>query len=485
LKTAEHWKYHYALADPRIDDPIKSVFYIGRASGGKHTPQTRFKKHLAEASSGASNYKCNKIRAIQRAGYQPILIELPDCEGDNELEMSLIASYRANGAPLTNATAGGEGVTDPSPAVRRKISEAVRRANARPETKAKIAATNATVQTKAKRSAASIAYNSQPEVKVKRAKMMAKRHEDPNYREMLRQGNVANWADPDKRNKRIKRMTEAANRPEVKRAQSINIRSRWADSEYKTRMQIAISRTWEDESIRQKRSDGIKTAYKNESLRTRLSETHKRRCLNPDVKNKLSIQNSEINSRPEVKLKHSDVQRRLMSDPVFKAGHALRIRNAFSARRQRNPDYCIALFLWLSKIERVPNQIAKRTGLCPSTIQRWVKKYTLENPDQCVQEELDQEYKQQTSRNRRAALAVPEVKKKRFAAIQDAANRPDIIKQRCASRREKKLRNPNYVISAFLYASNIERNATRLARETNLCCMTVRGWIKEWQQMGF
>jgi len=116
----------YTLKDPRHSDTDKSnhIRYIGITT---KTLNERFKGHIAQSklSKRKSSYCCNWIRQLAQDGQIPImelLEEVPD-EYLKEREIQRIQEYRDSGCRLTNITAGGDGLLNPTPEYRKKLSE--------------------------------------------------------------------------------------------------------------------------------------------------------------------------------------------------------------------------------------------------------------------------------------------------------------------------------------------------------------------------
>ncbi len=106
----KHYVYTLAYPDGK-------VFYVGKGSGN------RIDDHEREAKRGIQSYKCNVIRKIWGNGEQivkTILSPFPTHEDAFMYEIALIFFL----PDLTNKTAGGDGMTDPTDDVRQKISKA-------------------------------------------------------------------------------------------------------------------------------------------------------------------------------------------------------------------------------------------------------------------------------------------------------------------------------------------------------------------------
>lgn len=97
--------YIYALCDPRVDDPVQRVRYVGKSVD----PRRRLTEHI-RISSKEHNYKANWIRSLQRKGHSPQLDILERGVGSwEEAERKWIWHFRDLGVGLTNKYNGGSG----------------------------------------------------------------------------------------------------------------------------------------------------------------------------------------------------------------------------------------------------------------------------------------------------------------------------------------------------------------------------------------
>lgn len=123
--------YVYVISDPRKKGPFKygawtaqyEPIYVGMGSG---------KRFQATAKANQSNpHKTNKLARIRAAGHEPLVRFVRKgltLKQAYELEVKLISTIgrRSSGGPLTNLTSGGDGVNDPSPATRRRMSRSAK-----------------------------------------------------------------------------------------------------------------------------------------------------------------------------------------------------------------------------------------------------------------------------------------------------------------------------------------------------------------------
>lgn len=107
----------YGLYDPREPAIVR---YIGKT---EKALVKRLSRHLSEARSGAKNYRCNWIRKLLSFGVTPEIRLLEECNSTNwqAREQHWIALHKSS---ITNGTIGGDGLTNPSSNVRKKISMA-------------------------------------------------------------------------------------------------------------------------------------------------------------------------------------------------------------------------------------------------------------------------------------------------------------------------------------------------------------------------
>lgn len=95
----------YALCDPRIEDPIKRVRYVGKTVN----PRQRLKHHIVTAGKHKS-HKSNWVKSLLDSGVRPTMEIVEQGTGPWEAaEVSWIAHYRALGSDLTNGDHGGKG----------------------------------------------------------------------------------------------------------------------------------------------------------------------------------------------------------------------------------------------------------------------------------------------------------------------------------------------------------------------------------------
>lgn len=122
-----------------------------------------------------------------------------------------------------NLLSGGEGLTSTDavarwadPALRAKMSAALKDANARPEVKAKISAAHNRPEVKAKLSAARKEQWQDPAARAKVSAASKAMWSDPDLRARLSATHTARWSNPDYRAKTTAAQRKALDRPEVK-----------------------------------------------------------------------------------------------------------------------------------------------------------------------------------------------------------------------------------------------------------------------------
>lgn len=111
----------YGLYADVDDVGFPLIRYVGYTS---KTLKTRLIQHLSDARQGDKSHRCNWIRSLIAEGRFPlvILLESVTSETWRERECFWISKF---GARLTNGTMGGEGLINPSPEVRGRISQKV------------------------------------------------------------------------------------------------------------------------------------------------------------------------------------------------------------------------------------------------------------------------------------------------------------------------------------------------------------------------
>jgi group I intron endonuclease len=126
--------YVYALIDPNT----RLIRYIGKTVCSL---KERLRQHLAPSARRAKTYKTSWIRSLIAKGLRPYTVLLDTCYSEdalNRAEVFWIAYYRRLGAPLTNATDGGDGQSigyKASKKTRKKLSTALKGKTPSKETK--------------------------------------------------------------------------------------------------------------------------------------------------------------------------------------------------------------------------------------------------------------------------------------------------------------------------------------------------------------
>ncbi len=115
----------YALCDPRTLE----LRYIGKSMSGVLRPR----RHTSPCELKAGTHKNNWVKQLRSIGMRPLVVILDLCQTPDELirrEIERIKQFRAEGAPLTNLTDGGEGTAGHkrSPETRMRMSIGIKRA---------------------------------------------------------------------------------------------------------------------------------------------------------------------------------------------------------------------------------------------------------------------------------------------------------------------------------------------------------------------
>lgn len=109
----------YLLVDPNSHE----IRYVGVTTQGM---RKRFNGHMSNGELSRVNLKSNWIKSLVRKGQKPVVkifqeFEQISRENLKELEIYWIKYFRNNDCPLTNATDGGDGLTNPSEYTREKL----------------------------------------------------------------------------------------------------------------------------------------------------------------------------------------------------------------------------------------------------------------------------------------------------------------------------------------------------------------------------
>lgn len=112
----------YSLCEPGTGE----VRYVGYSKDVRR----RFRSHCKQAGD---DHKSRWVQKLRREGLLPHLVIkcfVQDSTEAKRVEIALIAAYRSRAFPLTNGTAGGDGLSNPSAAVREKLSKVARKRSA-------------------------------------------------------------------------------------------------------------------------------------------------------------------------------------------------------------------------------------------------------------------------------------------------------------------------------------------------------------------
>lgn len=259
------------------------VRYIGKSVN----PEKRLIAHLTGARTGSYNHHTARwIRKIEQLGKRPDMVILQELEAGSdwrEVERGWIASGLEAGWPLTNSTAGGEGLDYLSPEDharwRKNHRAAMRRFRNSPAGK--------------RHMQKMLAAASLPENIRKRSAAVAAAVRRPEYREKMRE--VA---------------AEIGARPEVKLAKSAKSRSMWQD---------------------QKKRDALLRSFASDECKNKQSAARARAWSDPKVGAKLRA----IHSSEEVRSKKAAAKAANWADPAYRAMMSERIKAGHARRRAK------------------------------------------------------------------------------------------------------------------------------------------------------
>lgn len=115
----------YALCDSRESDPVRRVRYVGQTI---QPLRQRLGAHWRVARAGEDTHRARWMRCMESAGAAVIIEEILRVPGlfADVAEIDCIARFRNAGADLTNTSAGGGGLWNPSSETRQKMSEGAR-----------------------------------------------------------------------------------------------------------------------------------------------------------------------------------------------------------------------------------------------------------------------------------------------------------------------------------------------------------------------
>lgn len=174
----EHWR-------PDKNEP----FYVGKGSGARAWQMKKRNPHHA-----------NVVKKLASLGF---CVEVKMVVGEMtaqqayDAEIDRIAFWRAQGIKLTNQTAGGEGMLEPSDELRAHLSEILRARPRTPEWRANVSkgASNQSAETRAKRSTSMTGIVRSEETKLKIS--ASKSDPPPETRERNSRAAKESWENPE------------------------------------------------------------------------------------------------------------------------------------------------------------------------------------------------------------------------------------------------------------------------------------------------
>ena len=227
----------YVLADPRVEDPIQRIRYVGITS---QVPATRYRQHISYARKGDGNtHKDNWIRQLLKEGLKPIFEIIDPGTGLREWdgsEKAWIQHYRAAGCPLTNNTDGGEGNAGwiPSQETREKMSSSAVARMSDPKQREHLSKINTgkvySAESRAKQSAALTGIKKSAETRAKMSRAQKNRVLSSEAKESItssaRAFAVTRFSDPEERKKSSEKMIALWQDEEYRAMQSASRKSR-------------------------------------------------------------------------------------------------------------------------------------------------------------------------------------------------------------------------------------------------------------------
>lgn len=241
LARPKYLAFVYGLIDPRT----KEYRYVGMSKN----PQNRFIGHLKEArNSKKKNHKIYWIRGLVNLGLTfetKILSKLSSSPGI--LERQWIKKLRFEGNRLTNKTAGGEGLLNPSPATRKllskSISAGITKAWSDPTYRAKQIKARSNQRKKTSESVRNLWKD--PEYRkrqlLSRSKSKSKRWEDPDARKRQSEALKKAHQDPKVYARKVAAVRRTALNTEVQRKKSESQIKRWKDPVYAAKIKSSMN----------------------------------------------------------------------------------------------------------------------------------------------------------------------------------------------------------------------------------------------------
>lgn len=184
----------YALRCPIIGE----IRYVGKTCSGNK----RIRRHWrpSEVKTDRNRHKRNWVQRLLRFGMRPEVVLIQGFNSPmhlNQAEQYWIMYFRSNGSPLVNVLDGGTAFTISQQSVLDFRAEQQAVASARPETRNRISA------------AIKKFHQNNPLALEEKKNRLAEVSRQSRTKQAVSAAIKAMWADPDKRNQRCKKLSEA------------------------------------------------------------------------------------------------------------------------------------------------------------------------------------------------------------------------------------------------------------------------------------
>lgn len=230
----------YTYAHYRAAAPERGPFYIGKGKGSR-----------AWKTSGTGRNLYWQRVAKKHGLLVEIIAVWPTEQEALDHEVFLISCFRDMGTGIVNMTDGGDGLSNPSPEVREKLSKAFRLLWQDDEWRAKVVAGQNTPEAIARKRESLKRAFSQPGYRERQSEIIKRSHARPEVKAKI----LANAADPAYRQKLSDSVRAALAKPESKQRKSAASKAMWLDpshaESFAKKVRASTEKRWATQPVEQ------------------------------------------------------------------------------------------------------------------------------------------------------------------------------------------------------------------------------------------
>ena len=282
--------YLVYVAENVGDNPERGFKYVGKTN---HMVDRKYRHRKAGERGSQNDFHV----AIHKWGWESFEWSI-DRDGmlewealDHEIE--LIAHLDTFLGDGYNMTPGGDGLTECSDEMKKRIGDGVRKAYSDPAVlqnmKEKVKEACNDPEYRKRLSNRLKAVCNTPEHRAKMSRVLKVAMQDEELRRKLSDSANKRWSDPEQRRKASDAAKERMKNPELRNKISKANKKAYSDPAVLQNMKEKVKEACNDPEYRKRLSKKLKVAMNRPEVRQRLSDAAKERMKNPDLRRRLSI----------------------------------------------------------------------------------------------------------------------------------------------------------------------------------------------------